>query len=92
MASLLPTPETPLYNHTLPDLEAWLTQRGCERDPEQLHLWHVRYPAWLAEIRLDIEELTILYQKSEDKPINIRRTFKYSLNRQDVEDAIFSGP
>jgi hypothetical protein len=92
MASSLPTSETPLYNHTLPDLEQWLRDRGCERDTEELHLWHVSYPAWSAEIRLEIEELSILYQTPQDQSLNLRRTFKYSLSRQDVEDAVFAGP
>lgn len=90
MASL-PKSETPLYNHTLPDLEQWLRDRGCERDAEELHLWYITYPAWSAEIRLEIEELSILYQAQSHSP-NLRRTFKYSLSRQDVEDAIFAGP
>jgi hypothetical protein len=92
MASLLPVPETPLYNHTLPDIEQWLRDNGCERDVEQLHLWHLSVPAWSAEIRLDIEELSILYQGSQNSSLNVRRTFKYSLSRQDIEDAIFAGP
>jgi Protein of unknown function (DUF3143) len=92
MASSLPKSETPLYNHTLPDLEQWLRDRGCERDLEELHLWYVNYPAWSAEISLEIEELSILYQESESQSSPLRRTFKYSLSRRDVEDAIFAGP
>ncbi len=92
MDSSLPKSETPLYNHTLPDLEQWLRDHGCERDTEELHLWYVTYPAWSAEIRLEIEELSILYQAAQEPSPNLRRTFKYSLSRQDVEDAIFAGP
>jgi hypothetical protein len=92
MVSSLPVPETPLYNHTLPDIEQWLRQSGCERDVEQLHLWHLNTATWSAEIRLDIEELSILYQGITDPSLNVRRTFKYSLSRQDVEAAIFAGP
>jgi hypothetical protein len=92
MVSSLPAPETPLYNHTLPDIEQWLRQNGCERDVEQLHLWHLNTATWSAEIRLDIEELSILYQGITDPSLNVRRTFKYSLSRQDVEAAIFAGP
>ena len=92
MSSSLPIPETPLYNHTLPDIEQWLRVRGCERDVEQLHLWHLNGMPWSAEIRLDIEELSVLYDIPQDRALNVRRTFKYSLSRQDIEDAIFAGP
>jgi Protein of unknown function (DUF3143) len=92
MNSSLPVPETPLYNHTLPDIEQWLRARGCERDVEQLHLWHLTSTTWSAEIRLDIEELTILYDEPQRQALNVRRTFKYSLSRQDIEDAILAGP
>lgn len=91
MSSSLPVPETPLYNHTLPDIEQWLRASGCERDGDQLHLWYLNGMAWSAEIRLDIEELSVLYDTPQDR-VNVRRTFKYSLSRQDVEDAIFAGP
>ncbi|MGB8700010.1 MAG: DUF3143 domain-containing protein [Thermosynechococcaceae cyanobacterium] len=92
MASSLPIPETPLYNHTLPDIEQWLRERGCEQDTEQLHLWHVTYPAWSGQIYLEIEELSILYHAVGDASPDIRRTFKYSLSRQDIENAVFAGP
>ncbi|HEY9826156.1 MAG TPA: DUF3143 domain-containing protein [Stenomitos sp.] len=92
MSSSLPAPETPLYNHTLPDIEQWLRDQGGERDGEQLHLWHLNRPAWAAEIRLDIDELSILYSNLAGQPLNVRRTFKYSLCRQDIEDAISAGP
>lgn len=92
MNSSLPIPETPLYNHTLPDIEQWLKTHGCERDVEQLHLWYLTGPSWSAEIRLDIEELSVLYETPQDRTQNVRRTFKYSLSRQDIEDAIFAGP
>jgi hypothetical protein len=94
MSSSLPLPETPLYNHTLPDIEQWLRASGCERDVEQLHLWYLQGQerSWSAEIRLDIEELSVLYNTLQDRALNVRRTFKYSLSRQDIEDAIFSGP
>ena len=88
----LPTPNTPLYNHPLPDIERWLKKQGCERDAREPHLWHVEKPAWSAELSLDIEELTVLYLSASQDGRNIRRTFKYSLSRQDIEDAVFSGP
>lgn len=31
---VLPTADTPLYNHPLPDIETWLRQQGCEQNTE----------------------------------------------------------
>ncbi|NCJ05685.1 DUF3143 domain-containing protein [Synechococcales cyanobacterium C] len=90
----LPVPETPLYNHRLPDIEQWLQDQGCAQDPEELHHWQIRRPSWCADLWLDIEALTVVYQPSQgaDESASVKRAFKYSLSRQDVEDAIFSGP
>lgn len=92
MNDTLPSPNTPLYNHTLPNIEQWLTDHSCERDTEELHVWHVTYPTWVADIFLDIEELTVVYRSLNGSNEEIRRTFKYSLSRQDIESAVFSGP
>jgi hypothetical protein len=88
----LPTADTPLYNHPLPDIEQWLTQMGCEQDVEQLHCWRVAQRNWQAELYLEVEELIVTYLRAGDSGRDIQRAFKYSLSRQDVEDAIFSGP
>jgi ribosomal protein S4E len=88
----LPSPETPLYNHPLPDIEQWLQNHGCERDDSDLHLWRVERSTWQAEIWLDIEDLTVRYLLPEPENSKIQRSFKYSLSRQDIEDAIFAGP
>ncbi len=88
----LPTADTPLYNHPLPDIEQWLTQMGCEQDREQLHCWRVEQPDWRAELYLEVEELTVNYLRAGESGRNIQRSFKYSLSRQDVEDAVLAGP
>ena len=88
----LPTADTPLYNHPLPDIEQWLTQMGCEQDSEQLHCWRVDQRNWQAELYLEVEELIVTYRRTGDSGRDIQRAFKYSLSRQDVEDAIFAGP
>ncbi len=89
----LPTPETPLYNHPLPDIEQWLKSQGCEQDPQALHHWRVQRSTWQADLWLDIEELTVVYGQDEQQTGSpIKRTFKYSLSRQDIEAAIFTGP
>jgi hypothetical protein len=88
----LPEADTPLYNHSLPTIEDWLRSQGCDRDRDNLHCWYLDRSAWKAEICLDTEELTVRYFDTEQESQNLSRSFKYSLSRQDVEDAVFSGP
>ena len=95
--TLLPT-DTPLYNHPLPEIEQWLLSMGCEQDDNEPHCWHINRPDWHAELSLDVEELTVRYHAAtvpssiSDVPPSIYRTFKYSLSRQDIENAVFAGP
>ncbi|KGF71787.1 hypothetical protein DO97_15480 [Neosynechococcus sphagnicola sy1] len=88
----LPSNDTPLYNHPLPDLEQWLQAHGCEQDRNELHCWHLRQSTWEAEIWLDIDQLSVRYLKAGEEGRDIQRAFKYSLSRKDVEDAVFAGP
>ena len=88
----IPEADTPLYNHTLPTIEDWLRNKGCHQDRENLHCWYLEEVAWKAEICLDIEELTVRYFDAKQESDNISRSFKYSLSRQDIEAAVFSGP
>lgn len=85
-------PDTPLYNHPLPQIEEWLRQRGCLQDDTELHCWHLSHPNWQADIWLDIEQITVSYLKAGDSGQDIQRSFKYSLSRKDIEEAVFSGP
>ena len=84
--------ETPLYNHPLPQIEQWLENLGCQQDEQQLHLWRIQRPAWEAEVWLDIEEVTVRYLNAGENEEDVQRSFKYSLSRLDVEEAIFGGP
>lgn len=88
----LPPPETPLYNHPLPDIEQWLTDCGCQQDRENLHCWTIQKPAWEAEIVMEIDHFTVRYLKAGEEGRDIVRSFKYSLSRRDLDEAIFSGP
>lgn len=90
--SLLPDAATPLYSHALPQIEQWLRNEGCQQDTSELNLWRLQTSQWQAEIWLDTEELAVLYVKAGEEQRDIRRTFKYSLSRRDIEDAVFSGP
>lgn len=88
----LPSADTPLYNHPLPEIEQWLSQHGCQQDLEDLHCWQVRRSAWKAELCLETDQLTIRYFDFGEGDRSVQRAFKYSLSRQDLEDAVFSGP
>jgi Protein of unknown function (DUF3143) len=90
MPSLLPSANTPLYNHPLPQIEAWLQQQGCERSNQDLHCWTLDRTDWQAEIWLDVEHLTIRYHQSGTQ--DVQRSFQYSLSRKDIEAAAFAGP
>jgi hypothetical protein len=88
----LPSADTPLYNHPLPAIEQWLTRQGCQQDSEQVHCWSVQQADWKAEIFLDIDQLVVRYLAVGEGQQDVQRAFKYSLSRQDIEDAVFSGP
>ena len=88
----LPEADTPLYNHTLPTIEDWLRSKGCQQNNESLHCWDLKESDWKAEICLETEELTVRYYDAPQAEQNLSRSFKYSLSRQDIEDAVFSGP
>ncbi|MEM1243122.1 MAG: DUF3143 domain-containing protein [Cyanobacteria bacterium P01_H01_bin.26] len=88
----LPSPDTPLYNHTLPDIELWLTQQGCQQNNSELNQWEITKAAWRADLLLETDSLVVRYLKVGDTGEDIQRGFKYSLSRQDLEDAIFAGP
>ncbi len=88
----LPSADTPLYNHPLPDIEQWLSSQGCQQDPDNLHCWYLQNPNWSAEVRLDIDSLTVRYFGASADNRDIQRSFKYSLSRKDLDEAIFAGP
>jgi Protein of unknown function (DUF3143) len=88
----LPSADTPLYNHPLPEIEQWLSQHGCQQDSEDLHCWLIQRSEWKAELCLEIDQLTIRYFDYGEGARSVQRAFKYSLSRQDLEDAVFSGP
>ncbi|MDF5727307.1 MAG: DUF3143 domain-containing protein [Rhizonema sp. PD38] len=88
----LPPGETPLYSHPLPKIEQWLRDQGCQQDEQQLHCWRIQRPNWQAELSLDVEQIIVRYVQAGENGQDIQRSFKYSLSRQDVEEAVFSGP
>ena len=88
----LPSSDTPLYNHPLPEIEQWLRNQGCQQDQNELHCWRIQRPDWEAELWLDVDQLTVRYLQAGEQGQDIQRSFKYSLNRRDIEKAVFSGP
>lgn len=46
--------------------------------------------SWQAELLLDTEQVIVRYVGSGVG--EVVRSFKYSLSRQDIEEAIFAGP
>lgn len=88
----MPSANTPLYNHPLPDIEQWLREQGCEQDLQAPHCWHVERAVWQADLILDIDSIVVRYLKASEDGQDLQRVFKYSLSRQDLNEAIFSGP
>ncbi|MBW4661722.1 MAG: DUF3143 domain-containing protein [Drouetiella hepatica Uher 2000/2452] len=88
----LPSADTPLYNHPLPEIEQWLRSKGCEQDEENLHCWHVQLSTWKADIWMEVDALTVRYVGAGEEGRDLQRSFKYSLSRRDLDEAIFSGP
>lgn len=86
----LPPSNTALYNHPLPQLEEWLLSLGCRQDKQLRHRWTVMRSSWQAELLLDTEQVIVRYVGSGVG--EVVRSFKYSLSRQDIEEAIFAGP
>ncbi|MEB3359576.1 MAG: DUF3143 domain-containing protein [Synechococcales bacterium] len=89
---ILPPADTPLYNHPLPDIEQWLASQGCEQKEGDRHCWQIQRTHWEAELCLDVDSLVVRYLNAGDGGQDIQRTFKYSLSRRDLEEAIFAGP
>ena len=90
MSRPLPSPDTPLYHHALPALEAWLEQMGCQQDGGNVCLWHLRQPSWSAAVELSVEDMNVRW--TSDTGGITQRSFPYSLCRADVERAIMVGP
>ncbi len=66
--------------------------KGCEQDRAERHCWYVQHSDWKAELCLEIDQLTVRYRQPPESNYAVQRSFKYSLSRQDIEDAVFAGP
>lgn len=89
MTSMTPSSK-PLYSHTLPEIEQWLADFGCDRSESDISQWSVSKEDWSAQLYLDIDSIVVDYVDATGG--EIQRSFKYSLSRSDLEKVIFSGP
>ena len=87
--SLLPSSKTPLNQHSLAAIELWLKDLGAERSDGDPCLWNWSILESQAEIKMEKENLRIIWQKNGKKSECI---FPYGLSRQDVMSAICEGP
>ena len=87
--STLPASATPLYNHPLPQLEAWLRELGARQEASRSETWDLHRPDWSARITFQVEALQVTWhQEGQER----QRQFPYGLSRADVEAAILAGP
>ncbi|KPQ37074.1 MAG: Protein of unknown function (DUF3143) [Phormidesmis priestleyi Ana] len=80
----------PLYSHSLPEIEAWLTAQGGDRATDNISLWTFVRDSWSADLLLDVDSIIVRYTSADGS--KVQRSFKYSLSRSDLEEVIFSGP
>ena len=86
----LPPPTTPLNQHSLRALEEWLLNLGAEPIDGDRCRWSLAKEAWTAELRLEREDLVVVWDNSgADVP---PCSLPYGLSRQDVTAAIQAGP
>tara|TARA_Y100001968_G_C19390406_1_gene735236 strand:+ start:518 stop:796 length:279 start_codon:yes stop_codon:yes gene_type:complete len=86
---LLPPEKTPLNQHSLAALELWLHEIGAKRNFKDKSLWELDMPSWSASIRMERNDLKIVWKKGEKQSQCI---FSYGLPRKDVHDAMMEGP
>ena len=85
----LPPAETPLNQHSLIALEAWLSQIGAKKSSVNPSDWLLEASKWSAQISLGRDELCVVWKYGE---LENQRCFSYGFSRNDVEAAINEGP
>jgi len=85
----LPDPSTPLVQHPLPQLEAWLRLLGARQRSAHGCQWDLHRPHWSALLELEVEDLRVSWLEDGQQTV---RQFPYGLPRADVEAAILAGP
>tara|TARA_B100000700_G_scaffold136914_1_gene152877 strand:- start:579 stop:845 length:267 start_codon:yes stop_codon:yes gene_type:complete len=86
---LLPSKKIPLAQHSLYEMEIWLSQIGAKRRKGEKSLWILIKPLWTAKIRMEQDGLKVIWSKVEKE----NQIFcSYGLARRDIEDVILHGP
>ena len=57
----LPDKKKPLYSHSLPCIEAWLSSLGFYQSKDDRAVWLVEKPDWHAQLSLDVTDLYIRF-------------------------------
>ena len=71
-------------------LEAWLQSLGAEPIEGDRCRWSLVKEAWSAELRLEREDLVVVWQNTDDASAPC--SLPYGLSRLDVTAAIEAGP
>ena len=79
----------PINQHSLQSLESWLTDLGAVKDINNPSKWHLLLSNWNATIIFEQEDLSVIWESGGQIT---KRLFSYSINREDVENAILQGP
>ena len=85
----LPPSHTPLNQHSLNSIEAWLDSLGAKKNPDNPCLWIWIMPLWTAEITIQQDEIMVVWNEGKTQS---QFGFPYGLSRQDVEAAFKQGP
>tara|TARA_Y100001968_G_scaffold79586_2_gene70824 strand:+ start:296 stop:562 length:267 start_codon:yes stop_codon:yes gene_type:complete len=85
----LPPIKTPLNQHSLEDIELWLGNLGAHKSNIDPCLWDWTTPSWTAQIKIDVKELRITWNKNGEK---YKYNFPYGLTREDIQLAFDQGP
>ena len=79
----------PINQHSLESLELWLENLGAIKDDTNPSKWYLSLSNWDAIINFDQEDLRVIWDCDGQLT---KRSFSYSINKEDVENAILQGP
>ena len=81
--------DTPINQHSLQSLELWLKDLGATKDIDNPSKWYLLLSTWNATIIFEQEDLSVVWESGGKLT---KRLFSYSINREDIENAILQGP
>ena len=91
LMTALPPESTPLNQHSLRALEAWLQQLGAIRMDDNPCQWMLDRSEWRALLLLEREDLKVIWHPGSLEAM-VQCSLPYGLSRADVEAAIQAGP